>query len=70
MFSVDYAKVAEMKGFKNPKSVQNKVSLLKKKYNLPIGGTAGAKGDTPTPKKASAAAGPNEPAVYVSLLRS
>lgn len=44
--------------YKNPKSVANRVSALKKKYNLPFGTT---KGDTP--KKASGAGGSNEPAV-------
>ncbi|KAH8593733.1 hypothetical protein B0O99DRAFT_688566 [Bisporella sp. PMI_857] len=63
--SVDTVKVATELGYSNHRSVGNKVLALKKKYGLPFGTGAGKKGGdgTATPKKASDAAGPNDPAI-------
>ncbi|KAI9647212.1 hypothetical protein NHQ30_003595 [Ciborinia camelliae] len=72
---VDTQRVAQLLNYKNPRSVSNKVSSIKKKYDLPFGassrtaeemtssntGKAG-KGDA-SPKKASDANGDNEPVV-------
>ncbi|KAM0125668.1 hypothetical protein ACHAP3_009660 [Botrytis cinerea] len=69
---VDTQKVAQLLQYKNPRSVSNKVSFIKKKYDLPFGassrtademaGGKAGKGDV-SPKKASDANGTNEPAV-------
>ncbi|APA05600.1 predicted protein [Sclerotinia sclerotiorum 1980 UF-70] len=69
---VDTQKVAQLLNYKNPRSVSNKVSSIKKKYNLPFGASSRTaeemavskpgKGDA-SPKKASDANGDNEPAV-------
>jgi len=61
---VDTVKVAAAKGYANVRSVSNRIAQLKKKYNLPFGSSAGgAKKGESTPKKASDAAGPTEPAI-------
>jgi hypothetical protein len=54
---VNIQAVADLKGFTNPRSVSNKIAQLKTKYDLPIGATGG------TPRKASSAAGPSQPAI-------
>ncbi|KAF7916624.1 uncharacterized protein EAE98_010633 [Botrytis deweyae] len=69
---VDTQKVAQLLNYKNPRSVSNKVSSIKKKFDLPFGassrtadevaGGKAGKGDL-SPKKASDANGTNEPAV-------
>ncbi|KAI9744226.1 MAG: hypothetical protein M1818_002378 [Claussenomyces sp. TS43310] len=56
-FNVDTQAVADRRGQKNAKSITNRISILKKKYNLPIG--AGS-------SKASDAAGPNQPAIPIT----
>ena len=60
---VDTNAVAAELGYKNNRSVGNKILIMKKKYNLPIGTGGKSASDNPTPKKASDAAGPNEPAI-------
>ncbi|KAF7879864.1 uncharacterized protein EAF02_008034 [Botrytis sinoallii] len=69
---VDTQKVAQLLNYKNPRSVSNKVSSIKKKFDLPFGassrtadevaGGKAGKGDVSL-KKASDANGTNEPAV-------
>ncbi|KAF7872487.1 hypothetical protein EAF04_003408 [Stromatinia cepivora] len=69
---VDTQKVAQLLNYKNPRSVSNKVSSIKKKYNLPFGASSRTaeemavskpgRGDS-SPKKASDANGDNEPAI-------
>ncbi|KAJ8071508.1 hypothetical protein OCU04_001827 [Sclerotinia nivalis] len=69
---VDTQKVAQLLNYKNPRSVSNKVSSIKKKYNLPFGASSRTaeemavskpgRGDA-SPKKASDANGDNEPAI-------
>ncbi|RAL66367.1 hypothetical protein DID88_006036 [Monilinia fructigena] len=72
---VDTQRVAQLLNYKNPRSVSNKVSNIKKKYDLPFGASSRTaeemaslntgkhgKGDA-SPKKASEANGDNEPAV-------
>ncbi|KAF7956922.1 hypothetical protein EAE96_004246 [Botrytis aclada] len=66
---VDTQKVAQLLNYKNPRSVSNKVSSIKKKFDLPFGassrtadevaGGKAGKGDV-SPKNAN---GANEPAV-------
>lgn len=60
-FQVDTQKVAEVRGYKNHRSVQNRLNTLKKKYDLPFGSSSKSAGEGS--KKASDAAGPNQPAV-------
>ncbi|KAF7900655.1 uncharacterized protein EAF01_007957 [Botrytis porri] len=72
ILKVDTQKVAQLLNYKNPRSVSNKVSSIKKKFDLPFGassrtadevaGGKAGKGDV-SPKKASDANGTNEPAV-------
>ncbi|CAD6443707.1 1f47dd4f-d355-4a5c-bd94-1963d3cf71d2 [Sclerotinia trifoliorum] len=40
IFKVDTQKVAQLLNYKNPRSVSNKVSSIKKKYNLPFGASS------------------------------
>ena len=60
---VDTNAVAAELGYKNNRSVGNKILALKKKYNLPFGGSGKPASDSQTPKKASNAAGSTEPAI-------
>ncbi|KAG0647931.1 hypothetical protein D0Z07_6046 [Hyphodiscus hymeniophilus] len=49
--SIDNTKVAEALNYKNPRSVANKIALLKKKYDLPLGTSGkGAGALTASPK--------------------
>ncbi|KAB8301202.1 hypothetical protein EYC80_003093 [Monilinia laxa] len=72
---VDTQRVAQLLNYKNPRSVSNKVSNIKKKYDLPFGASSRTaeemaslntgkhgKGDA-SPKKASDVNGDNEPAI-------
>ncbi|KAG4026867.1 hypothetical protein MFRU_035g00190 [Monilinia fructicola] len=72
---VDTQRVAHLLNYKNPRSVSNKVSSIKKKYDLPFGASSRTaeemaslnpgkhgKGDA-SPKKTSDANGDNEPAI-------
>ncbi|ESZ90077.1 hypothetical protein SBOR_9541 [Sclerotinia borealis F-4128] len=70
---VDTQRVAQLLNYKNPRSVSNKVSTIKKKYDLPFGASSRtaeemASGNASKPgkgntSKASDANGDNEPAV-------
>ncbi|TAQ86150.1 hypothetical protein B7494_g5524 [Chlorociboria aeruginascens] len=68
---VDTCKVATVLGYANPRSVGNKISMMKKKYDINFSGSnkgassskAKAASDAPAHKKASNAKGPNEPAI-------
>ncbi|RDL34001.1 uncharacterized protein BP5553_08369 [Venustampulla echinocandica] len=58
--SIDTKAVADALKYQNHRSVGNRISALKKKYDLPFGSSSNGKG------KASDAAGPNESAIPVT----